>query len=110
MSVQWEKLKFPVQRRVLKMMIKFLTNEKRKSSVQSVIERTLGFQRGDSANDSSWGAQRKEQDPHRDRWKDTLFMHRTNPYGAMVRISVEQRVVSKAGWAVSEGNDNILGK
>lgn len=76
MLVQWEKLKFSVQRRVLKMMVKFLTNEKRKSSVQSVIERTLDFQREDSANDSSWGAQRKAQDPHGDRWKDALFVHR----------------------------------
>lgn len=39
MVVQWKEVGSPVQRRALKMMVKFLTNEKRKSCVQSVIHR-----------------------------------------------------------------------
>lgn len=39
MVVQGEKVEFPVQRRVLKVMFKFLSNEKRKSRIQRVIHR-----------------------------------------------------------------------
>lgn len=35
----WEDVEFPVQRRVLKVMFKFLSNEKRKSRIQRVIHR-----------------------------------------------------------------------
>lgn len=35
--VQREKVKFPMQRRVLRLMVKFLTKEGRESSVQSLI-------------------------------------------------------------------------
>lgn len=74
MVVQQEAVEFPMQRRVLKMMVKFPTNEKRKSSVQSVMHREdTRLSRGDSANASGWAAQRKEQDQ-----EDTSLVHRAN--------------------------------